>query len=90
MMQPTTTISEPAQLQKGTLYMDYSPWLLSDETGRITLTGRSESGSDSIDPNTSTRTDHWPTYPLCDDRAPAGPPSGTRLGPGPRSRSQRP
>ena len=70
MMHPSTTISEPGQLmQKGTLYMDYGLWLLSDETGRITLTGWSETGSDSTDPNATTRTDHWPTYPLCDDRA---------------------
>ena len=52
MTHPSTTISEPAQLmQKGTLYMDYGLWLLSDETGRITLTGWSETGSDSTDPN---------------------------------------
>ena len=69
-MMYSSTISEPAQLmQKGTLYMDYGLWLLSDETGRITLTGWSETGSDSTDPNATTRTDHWPTYPLCDDRA---------------------
>jgi hypothetical protein len=45
--------------------MDYGLWLLADETGRITLTGWSETGTD---PNATTRTDHWPAYPLCDDR----------------------
>lgn len=48
--------------------MDYGLWLLSDGTGRITLTGWSETG-DSTDPDATTRTDRWPAYPLCDDRA---------------------
>ena len=49
--------------------MEYGLWLLSDEDGQITLTGWSQTGSDSTDPDASTRTDHWPTYPLCDNRA---------------------
>ena len=92
MMHPSTTISEPTQLmQKGTLYMDYGLWLLSDETGRINLTGWSETGSDSNEPNATHRTDHWPCLPAV--RRPcaaARAPPGTRPGPGPRSRSQRP
>ena len=56
-------------MQKGILYMDYGLWLLSDETGRITLTGWSETGSDSTDAGAATRAERWPTYPLCDDRA---------------------
>lgn len=44
--------------------MDYGLWLLANDTGQITLTGWSETGGDS-----TTRTDHWPTYPLCEDRA---------------------
>ena len=93
MMKPITTISEPGQLmQKGTHYMDYGLWLLSDENGRITLTGWSETGSDgSPIPTPPPGPSHWPSYPLCDDRAqlPARL-RGTRPGPSPRSRSQRP
>ena len=49
--------------------MDYGLWLLTDTSGRITLTGWSETGGDSTNPNAPSRTDHWPTYPLCEDRA---------------------
>lgn len=45
--------------------MDYGLWLLCDQSGRISLTGWSELGND----NAETRTDHWPAYPLCEDRA---------------------
>ena len=50
---------------KGTLSMDYGLWLLCDKTGQISLTGWSELSTDS----TETRTDHWPAYTLCEDRA---------------------
>lgn len=56
-------------MQKGTLYMDYGLWLLTDGTGRITLTGWSDTGADSTDPDTAPRPDRWPIYALCDDRA---------------------
>ena len=56
-------------MQKGTVCMDYGLWLLSNETGQITLTGWSQTGSDSTNPDASPRTDHWPTYPLCEHRA---------------------
>lgn len=52
-------------MQKGTLYMDYGLWLLTDPTGRITLTGWADTGTDT-DP--TSRTDHWPTYDLCESR----------------------
>lgn len=53
---------------KGTLYMDYALWLLSDDAGRITLTGWAESGAEGDATAAETRTDHWPTYLLCEDR----------------------
>lgn len=56
-------------MQKGLLYMDYGLWLLSDDAGRITLTGWSETGGNSTDPDAVTQTDHWPAYPLCDNRS---------------------
>ena len=56
-------------MQKGLRYMDYGLWLLCDETGRVTLTGWSEPGNDSTGSNLTARTDHWPVYLLCDDRA---------------------
>lgn len=55
-------------MQKGTLYMDYGLWLLTDSTGRITLTGWAETGAKGSDPDAPARTDHWPTYELCDSR----------------------
>ena len=94
MMHPSTTdpISERAQLmQKGTLYMDYGLWLLSDETGRITLTGWSETGSDSTDPNATTSHRSLAVPTRCVTTARSYPRAfRTRPGPGPRSRSQRP
>lgn len=56
-------------MQKGSVYMEYGLWLLFGENGQITLTGWSQTGSDSTNPDASTRTDHWPTYPLCENRA---------------------
>ncbi len=55
-------------MQKGLSYMDYGLWLLTDDTGRITLNGYSERDPDPAAP-TAVRTDHWPTFVLCDDRA---------------------
>lgn len=55
-------------MQKGTLYMDYGLWLLTDPTGRITLTGWAETGTNSADPDAPGRVDHWPTYYLCENR----------------------
>ncbi|OFJ51867.1 hypothetical protein BEL07_20630 [Mycolicibacterium grossiae] len=55
-------------MQKGTLYMDYGLWLLTDPTGRITLTGWAETSAAGPDPDAPGRTDHWPTYDLCESR----------------------
>lgn len=56
-------------MQKGIAHMQYGLWLLSDDAGRITLTGWSEPHRDDTDPTAATaRTDHWPTYTLCGDR----------------------
>ncbi|MDZ4269802.1 MAG: hypothetical protein U1D00_29700 [Mycobacterium sp.] len=55
-------------MQKGLLYMDYGLWLLADDTGRITLTGWSETGSGDAVSGAPARTDHWPVYDLCDGR----------------------
>lgn len=55
-------------MQKGTLYMDYGLWLLTDPTGRITLTGWAETSATGTDPDVPVRTDHWPTYDLCENR----------------------
>jgi hypothetical protein len=56
-------------MPKGTLYMDYGLWLLADETGRITLTGWSETGGPEAANGAAPKTEHWPIYTLCDDRA---------------------
>lgn len=48
--------------------MDYGLWLLTDTSGRITITGWSESSTGDDSPDTSAKTDHWPTYVLCTDR----------------------
>lgn len=41
--------------------MTYRLWLVSEETGQITLTGWSESEGAA----SRTKTDHWPRYKLC-------------------------
>ena len=51
-------------MPKGTLYMDYGLWLLTDDAGQITLTGWSETSSEAS-PEAPAKTDHWPTYVLC-------------------------
>ena len=43
--------------------VNYGLWLLRDDTGTITLTGWSET----INPDGATKTEHWPTYALCND-----------------------
>jgi hypothetical protein len=55
-------------MQKGTLYMDYGLRLLTDPTGRISLTGWAETDTNGSDPDAPGRTDHWPTYDLCESR----------------------
>lgn len=49
--------------------MNYGLWLLADTSGQITLTGWSETSTDAAVPDSTTKTDHWPTYVLCRDRA---------------------
>lgn len=49
--------------------MDYGLWLLTDPSGRITLNGWSETSADHTSPDTPAKTDHWPTFVLCEDRA---------------------
>lgn len=49
--------------------MDYELWLITDTSGRITLTGWSETSTESAHPDASAKIDHWPTYLLCGDRA---------------------
>ena len=56
-------------MPKGTLFMDYGLWLLTDETGQITLTGWSEAPADDTLPDAAPKTDHWPRYTLCEDRS---------------------
>lgn len=46
--------------------MDYGLRLLSDDAGRITLSGWSQ--TDDSGPATSAKADHWPAYTLCVDR----------------------
>ncbi|MEW2484197.1 hypothetical protein AB0876_31890 [Mycobacterium sp. NPDC049093] len=48
--------------------MDYGLWLLTDPSGRITLNGWSEARADHTSPDTAARTEHWPTFVLCDNR----------------------
>jgi hypothetical protein len=56
-------------MPKGTLYMDYGLWLLADETGRVTLTGWSETPTAGVASEAAPKTDNWPIYTLCDDRS---------------------
>lgn len=49
--------------------MDYGLWLLTDPSGQISLTGWSETSADATHPDTSVKSDHWPVYALCTDRA---------------------
>lgn len=56
-------------MQKGLLSMDYGLWLLTDTSGRITLTGWSETSTDTNSLDAPAKIDHWPTYVLCSDRA---------------------
>ncbi len=54
---------------KGTTYMDYGLWLLSDDAGTIILTGWSETADSDADPTAATKAEHWPIYTICQDRA---------------------
>ena len=49
--------------------MDYRLWLVTDPDGRISLTGWSETSGDASIPDASVKSDHWPVYALCSDRA---------------------
>lgn len=49
--------------------MDYGLWLLTDHSGRITLNGWSETTTDDASSDTPAKTDHWPPFVLCEDRA---------------------
>lgn len=56
-------------MQKGLLAMDYGLWLLTDSSGRITLNGWSETSAAGASSDAAPKTDHWPPFVLCEDRA---------------------
>jgi hypothetical protein len=47
--------------------VNYRLWLLANDDGAIALTGWAET-SPAATPDTPPNTEHWPAYPLCDNR----------------------
>jgi hypothetical protein len=52
---------------KATTTMNYGLWLLANDDGTITLTGWTET-TPAATPDSPPRTEHWPTYTLCQHR----------------------